>query len=59
MVSETKKVGAEGPASKGKDKKAMQAAISGTEAIRGWDDHVIGIPKLCDRLKTHATNGLS
>jgi hypothetical protein len=36
----------------------MADAISGTEAIRGWDDHVIGIDALCKRLNTDKAKGL-
>jgi hypothetical protein len=38
----------------GDDKKnKMQAAVSGTEAIRTWDEHMIGPDALCERLGTH------
>jgi len=30
-----------------KKKGTMQDAVSGTEAIRQWDDHRIGIDALC------------
>jgi hypothetical protein len=37
----------------------MQDAISGTEAIRGWDDHCIGIDNLAVKFNTNKLNGLS
>ena len=37
----------------------MQDAVSGTEAIRTWDEHMIGAQKLCDRLGTNKEKGLT
>jgi len=37
----------------------MAAAVSGTEAIRTWDDHRIGIEALCARLGTNKDTGLT
>jgi len=37
----------------------MQDAVSGTEAIRTWDEHMIGPQKLCDRLGTDKDRGLT
>jgi hypothetical protein len=37
----------------------MQAAVSGTEAIRTWDDHRIGIDELCKRFRTNKLTGLT
>lgn len=49
-----------GKGGKAQDKKsAMSAAVSGTEAIRTWDDHRIGVQGLADRLKTNTASGLS
>jgi len=42
-----------------KKKNDMQSAVSGTEAIRTWDEHRIGIEALAKRLKTHTKNGLT
>jgi hypothetical protein len=54
MGGDTKKVSAGG--SKGS---SMQAAVSGTEAIRTWDDHRIGIDELCKRFRTNKLTGLT
>jgi len=32
----------------------MSDAVSGTEAIRTWDDHMIGTEKLAGKLDTYA-----
>jgi len=39
--------------------KAMKDAVSGTEAIRTWDDHMIGPDKICERLGTDKIKGLT
>ena len=56
MSKETAKVSAE-PGKKGKSK--MSDAVSGTEAIRTWDDHKIGTEALANKFKTNKDNGLS
>jgi len=38
---------------------AMTAAVSGTEAIRTWTDHRIGIPALAEKFKTNTKTGLA
>ena len=43
----------------GKKKNAMNDAVSGTEAIRTWDEHRIGIPKLCEKYETNIVTGLN
>ena len=55
MTGDTKKVGAGGAKPKGN---SMQDAVSGTEAIRSWDDHRIGIDELCKRFRTNKDTGL-
>lgn len=41
----------------GKDKKkkgsSMDDAVTGTENIRNWDEHLIGVQELCTRLNTN------
>jgi len=37
----------------------MNDAISGTEAIRTWDDHRIGKDALATRFKTNCDTGLT
>jgi len=37
----------------------MADAVSGTEAIRTWDDHRIGPDELAKRFKTSKENGLT
>jgi sodium/potassium-transporting ATPase subunit alpha len=37
----------------------MQEAVSGTEAIRTWDEHMIHPDELCARLGTDKANGLN
>jgi len=37
----------------------MADAVSGTEAIRTWDDHRIGIPALAKRFNTNIETGLT
>jgi sodium/potassium-transporting ATPase subunit alpha len=37
----------------------MADAVSGTEAIRTWDDHKIGIPALAAKFKTNKDTGLT
>jgi sodium/potassium-transporting ATPase subunit alpha len=37
----------------------MSDAVSGTEAIRTWDDHMIGTEKLAEKLNTDSTLGLT
>jgi len=37
----------------------MNDAVSGTEAIRTWDDHMIGTEKLADKFGTDAYQGLT
>ena len=37
----------------------MNDAVSGTEAIRTWDDHMIGTEKLSSKLDTDAYQGLT
>lgn len=37
----------------------MADAVSGTEAIRSWDDHRIGIPALAKRFGTNTESGLT
>lgn len=42
-------------AGKSRGKKAsgtMSDAVSGTEAIRTWNDHRIGVEKLCEKFNT-------
>ena len=56
MTGDTKKVGAGGAKPKGN---SMQDAVSGTEAIRSWDDHRIGIDELCKRFRTNKETGLT
>ena len=55
MSKETAKVSAE----PGKKKNQMAAAVSGTEAIRTWDDHRIGVQALADKFKTNKDTGLT
>ena len=43
----------------GKKKNAMNDAVSGTEAIRTWDEHRIGIQKLCEKYNTNIATGLT
>ena len=43
----------------GKKNNAMNDAVSGTEAIRTWDEHRIGIQKLCEKYGTNIATGLS
>jgi hypothetical protein len=47
MGTDTKKV------EPGKGGNKMQEAVSGTEAIRTWDEHMIDNQALCDRLGTN------
>ena len=56
MTQDLKKVGA---ASGGKKKGTMADAVSGTEAIRTWDDHTIGPDALAKRFNTDKLNGLT
>jgi hypothetical protein len=37
----------------------MNDAVSGTEAIRTWDEHKIGPEALAAKLETNLTNGLT
>lgn len=37
----------------------MNDAVSGTEAIRTWDDHMIGIEKLAEKMDTDQYQGLT
>jgi hypothetical protein len=37
----------------------MSDAVSGTEAIRTWDDHMIGTEKLAMKFDTDAYQGLT
>jgi len=37
----------------------MASAIAGTEAIRNWDDHTIGIDRLCEKFVTNKDKGLT
>jgi hypothetical protein len=50
-------------ADKGKGTKkaagTMSDAVSGTEAIRTWDDHMIGTEKLAMKFDTDAYQGLT
>jgi hypothetical protein len=39
--------------------KTMNDAVSGTEAIRTWDEHKIGPEALAAKLETNLTNGLT
>ena len=39
--------------------KAMSDAVSGTEAIRTWDDHRIGPQALAERNQTEMKQGLT
>jgi hypothetical protein len=55
MGTDVKKVE---PDSKKKGNK-MQDAVSGTEAIRTWDEHMIGPEALAKRLGTSTTAGLT
>ena len=36
----------------------MNEAVSGTEAIRGWNDHRITTEKLAEKFDTNALTGL-
>ena len=51
------------PGGAGADKKkaggGMKDAVAGTENIRNWDEHRIGVDALCARLKTTKEGGLS
>jgi len=42
-----------------KGKSNMQDAVSGTEAIRTWDEHMIGPDQLAQRLETDKEKGLT
>jgi hypothetical protein len=44
---------------RGKKENKMNDAVSGTEAIRTWDEHKIGIDKLCEKYNTNIVTGLS
>lgn len=57
MSKDIQKVQA-GGAGKGKGS-AMSAAVSGTEAIRSWDDHRIGTAALAERFGTDKERGLT
>lgn len=50
-------------AGKSRGKKAsggtMNDAVSGTEAIRTWNDHRIGLEKLCEKFNTVSARGLT
>lgn len=37
----------------------MNEAVSGTEAIRQWNDHRIGTEKLAEKYDTNALSGLT
>lgn len=37
----------------------MSEAVSGTEAIRQWNDHRIGTEKLAEKFETNALAGLT
>ncbi len=37
----------------------MNEAVSGTEAIRQWNDHRIGTEKLAEKFETNALLGLT
>lgn len=37
----------------------MSDAVSGTEAIRNWDDHMIGKEKLSEKFDTNVEEGLT
>jgi len=37
----------------------MKDAVSGTEAIRSWDDHRIGVSALCKKFNTNVETGLT
>ena len=52
MTGDIKKVSAGG-------KGGMSAAISGTEAIRNWDEHKCGTAELCKRFETSKDTGLT
>ena len=56
MSKETAKVSNE-PGKKGKYK--MSDAVSGTEAIRTWDDHKIGTEALAKKFSTNKDSGLT
>jgi len=43
----------------GKAKGGMSAAISGTEAIRNWDEHKCGNAELCKRFESNKDSGLT
>jgi len=55
-MSDVKKVSSEKSKKKGS---SMQDAVSGTEAIRTWKDHRIGIPALATQMKTDIKVGLT
>mmetsp|Transcript_13634 Transcript_13634/g.23214 ORF Transcript_13634/g.23214 Transcript_13634/m.23214 type:complete len:296 (-) Transcript_13634:1423-2310(-) len=44
---------------KGKKGGTMDEAVSGTEAIRGWTFHMVGVERLCEDLETDVKEGLS
>jgi len=58
-MSDLKKTAPAGDKPKGKAGKGMNDAISGTEAIRTWDDHRIGKDALATRFKTNCDTGLT
>lgn len=37
----------------------MQDAVSGTEAIRTWTEHKIGVDALCKQLNTNKDTGMT
>jgi hypothetical protein len=43
----------------GKKNNNMNDAVSGTEAIRTWDEHRIGIQNLCEKYGTNIATGLT
>ena len=57
-MTNLKKVDTQKKDDKGK-KNSLSSAISGTEKIREWDDHRIGIPALVERLHTNKDGGLT
>jgi sodium/potassium-transporting ATPase subunit alpha len=60
LMSDLKKTAPAGDKPKGKGKgKGMGDAISGTEAIRTWDDHRIGKDALAKKFNTNADKGLT
>ena len=59
MTSALKKVTIEHSKTPKKSKDSMSNAITGTEAIREWDEHRVGIEALCLKFQTDKEKGLT